>query len=57
MGSAETSLKHEHPFPYIGREEGEGALKEVDMIKGQKADTCGVGLGNNEASKDEGGCQ
>lgn len=29
-------------------------MKEIDMIKGQKADTCGVGLGNNEASKDEG---
>lgn len=43
-------------FP-TGREEGECALKGKATIKGQKADTCGVGLGNNETNMDESGCQ
>lgn len=43
-------------FP-TGREEGDGALKREDMIKGQKADICRVCLGNNESNMAEGGCQ
>lgn len=39
------------------REEGEGALKREDVIKGQKAAICGACLGNNESNKAECGCQ
>lgn len=31
-------------------------MKGKDMIKGQKADTCWVGLANNETNEEEGGC-
>lgn len=34
-----------------------GCLKREDMIKGQKADICGVCLGNSESNMAEDGCQ
>lgn len=54
-------MSRNQPLEWIlsptGREEEDGALKREDMIKGQKADICGVCLGNNESNTAEGGYQ